>query len=175
MENSQKKQVIGIAIFGIVVIGFGLILGTAMRQKKTPQSFEQQRAATEKIQHEATAKLLATDPSDPAHVNNIKYIADGLEKYYKDKHAYPKKLDELVPLYLRVLPKYSSQKDYFYAYYPNNKPTAYHIGTLLGGRNQASPKAFAEDADLNSEKVGYVNGFAGADPIYDLTGGTVKK
>ena len=69
------------------------------------------------------------------------------------------------------MPKYSSSKDYFYAYYPEAKPTAYHLGALLGGRNQASTKAFAEDADLNSEKVGYKNGFNGADPIYDLKGG----
>lgn len=172
MENlQQRKQIIGIAIFAIIVIGLGFVLSAAFKQKGTPQSIQQQRAATEKKQQEATVKLLATDPSDPAHVNNIKYIVDGLEKYYKDKHAYPKKLDDLMPLYVRIVPKYSSSKDYFYAYYPKDKPTAYHIGALLGGRNQASPKAFVEDADLNSEKAGYMNGFAGADPIYDLKGG----
>ncbi|MBI5912844.1 hypothetical protein HY839_00155 [Candidatus Azambacteria bacterium] len=169
MENSQKKQIIGIAIFVVVIIGLGLLLAVIFKQKKAPQP--QQRQTTEKSQQETTAKLLATDPSDPSHINNLKYIQEGLEKYYNDKKTYPKKLDELVPNYARILPKYSSSKDYFYAYYPKDKPTAYHIGTLLGGRNQASPKAFAEDADLNSEKAGYVGGFNGADPVYDLKGG----
>ena len=173
MEDSQKKQIIGIAVFVVVIIGLGFLLSVIFKQKGTPQP--QQQQMTEKDQQIATAKLLATDPSDPSHINNLKYIKEGLEKYYHDKKMYPKELNDLVPLYVRIVPKYSSSKDYFYAYYPKDKPRAYHLGALLGGRNQASSKAFAEDADLNSEKAGYVNGFAGADPIYDLTGGTAKK
>lgn len=168
MDISKKKQIIGIAVFILVVIGLGFLL-SAVSKRKEQQPAQQQ--AIEKDQQIATEKLLATDPSDPSHINNLKYIKDGLEKYYNDKKMYPKALSDLVPLYLRVVPKYSSSKDYFYAYYPSEKPTAYHLGALLGGRNQASPKAFAEDADLNSEKAGYVGGFNGADPVYDLKGG----
>ena len=169
MEISQKKQIIGLAVFVAVIVGLGFLLSVFLKQEEAPQPSGQ--PTTEKGQQEATAKLLATDPSDPSHISNLKYIQEGLEKYYNDKSAYPKKLDELVPLYARVLPKYSSSRDYFYAYYPKDKPTTYHIGTLLGGRNHASPEAFAKDADLNSEQAGYVGGFNGADPIYDLTGG----
>ena len=169
MDISKKKQIIGIAVFVLVIIGLLFLVSTVLKQKVSQPA--QQQQATEKDQQVATTKLLATDPSDPSHINNIKYIKDGLEKYYNDKRMYPKGLQELVPVYLRIVPKYSSSRDYFYAYYPKDKPTAYHLGTLLGGRNQASPEAFASDADLNSEKAGYINGFVGADPIYDLKGG----
>lgn len=172
MNIVKRNQIVTIAVAFCLVVVI-IIAGSAIIRRKGGK--RQAPASTEKQQQEATAKLLASDPSDPAHVNNIKYIVDGLEKYYKDKKMYPKKLEDLVPLYIKILPKYSSQKDYFYAYYPKDKPMAYHIGTLLGGRNQASPKAFAEDADLNSEKAGYDGGFNGMDPVYDLTGGTVKK
>lgn len=171
MKTINKYIVIG--IIGIVIL-FGLIYiikNTPSKQNKETPKQIQQKPMTQEDQIEATKKLLATDPTDPSHVSNIKYIQAGLEKYYNDKRAYPKKLDELVPFYISVLPKYSSQKEYFYAYYPKDKPTAYHIGTLLGGRNGMSPKAFAEDADFDSSKESYVNGFPGADPIYDLKGG----
>ncbi|MCR4322669.1 MAG: hypothetical protein NUV61_01110 [Candidatus Azambacteria bacterium] len=169
MEHLHKKQIIGIIVFGVVVIALGFLVSAILKQRKAEQPSGQ--PATEQEQQTATAKLLATDPADPSHINNIKYIREGLEKYYNDKKMYPKNLDELVPTYARILPKYSSSRDYFYAYYPEAKPTAYHIGTLLGGRNQASPQAFATDADLNSEKAGYIGGFNGADPIYDIKGG----
>ncbi|OGD23856.1 hypothetical protein A2Z10_02645 [Candidatus Azambacteria bacterium RBG_16_47_10] len=168
MDTVKRNHIITIAIIFFIVVA-AVAIGSAIVKRKAakqrvPMTVEQQ-------QQETTAKLLATDPSDPSHVNNIKYIIGGLEKYYNDKKMYPAKLDDLVPKYLNIVPKYSSQKDYFYAYYPESKPTAYHIGTLLGGRNQSSPKAFAEDADLDSSKNGYVNGFNGMDPVYDLTGG----
>lgn len=168
METAKRNQIITIAaVFFITaaVIGIGsAVVRWKGSKQPTPMTKEQQ-------EQETTKKLLATDPADPSHVSNIKYIVTGLEKYYNTNRMYPKTLGELMPTYIAVIPKYSSQKDYFYAYYPAEKPTAYHIGTLLGGRNEMSPKAFAEDADLNSEKEGYVNGFNGMDPVYDLTGG----
>lgn len=168
METAKRNQLIAIgAVFLLVAAAIAIGSAIVKRKGATPQPPK----TVEQQQQEATKKLLATDPSDPSHVTNIKYIVDGLEKYYNDKKTYPKKLDELMPTYLKIVPKYSSQKDYFYSYYPETKPTAYHIGTLLGGRNEISPKAFAEDADLNSVNAGYVNGFNGADPVYDLTGG----
>src|SRR3989339_2172670 len=127
MEISQKKQIVGIVVFAAVIMGLGFLLNVIFKQKGAPQP--QQQTTIEKEQQVATAKLLATDPSDPSHINNIKYLQEGLEKYYNDKRTYPQKLDELVPLYARILPKYSSSRDYFYAYYPKDKPTAYHIGT----------------------------------------------
>lgn len=169
MDTTKRNQIITIGII-FLIVAVTIAIGSAIIKRKTAK----QQAPTltvEQQQREATKKFLATDPADPSHVSNIKYIIVGLEKYYSDKKAYPKKLDELLPVYINVIPKYSSQKDYFYAYYPEAKPTAYHIGSLLGGRNEMSPKVFAEDADLNSVSEGYVNGFNGMDPVYDLIGG----
>lgn len=165
---SQKKQILGVAIFVVALMIIGLIMSIVFKEKAPAPT---DRQAIEKNQQIATAKLLATDPSDPSHINNLKYIKDSLDKYYTAKKMYPKDLNELVPLYGSIVPRYSTSKPYFYAYYPSENPTAYHIGAVLGGRNQASPKAFSEDADLNSEKAGYVGGFNGADPVYDLKGG----
>lgn len=168
MDTTKRNQIITIGVI-FLIVALAIAIGSAIVKRKG--ATQQPPMTVEQQQQETTKKLLATDPADPSHVTNIKYIITGLEKYYNDKKTYPKKLDELVPTYLNIMPKYSSQKDYFYAYYPEAKPTAYHIGTVLGGRNEMSPKAFAEDADLNSEKAGYVNGFNGMDPVYDLTGG----
>ncbi|MBI5192265.1 MAG: PD40 domain-containing protein [Nitrospirae bacterium] len=103
----------------------------------------------------------------------MKYIQTAIERYYNDKLQYPKTLDELVPMYLNVLPKYSSSKNYFYAYYPAGTPKSYHLGAPLGGRNATDPEAFKSDADFNSERAGLVGGFTGMDPVYDLTGGSI--
>lgn len=168
MDTTKRNQIILIGAIFLAIVAVIAIVSAVIRQKGATQ---QAPITVEQQQQMETKKLLATDPADPSHITNITYIIGGLEKYYNDKKTYPTKLDELVPVYINILPKYSSQRDYFYAYYPESKPTAYHIGTLLGGRNQVSPKAFAEDADLNSEKEGYVNGFNGMDPVYDLAGG----
>lgn len=119
-----------------------------------------------------TQKLLEMDVTDPTHVNNLNYIQNGLVLYFNDKGEFPKKLEELVPLYLRGLPKYSSEIGYFYAYYPADKPTNFHLGALLGGRDPGDVLAFANDADYDSAKAGNVGGFTGVDPMYDLVGGT---
>lgn len=168
MQINQKQTniflIIGVAA-AVIIIGMLFYLGAQKARK-------QEKPATQKqMPSVATQKLIETDATDPTHVNNIKYVQSALERYYNDKRQYPKQLEDLVPYYLTVLPKYSSSRNYFYAYYPADKPQKYHIGTLLGGRNEASPAAFRSDSDLNSAKAGYVNGFNGMDPVFDLEGG----
>ena len=169
MEKSPTKMFLLFA--GIVVlIALALWWGSGARR----EGKEQQPPAAVPLERDAvteTERLLATDPADPSHVNNLKYIQAGLEKYFSDNRAYPADLRTLVPKYLRVLPAYSSRQDYLYAYSPKGKPTLYHLGALLGGRNEISPRTLAGDADFNSEKAGYTGGFNGADPVYDIIGG----
>lgn len=165
METKRLIALIGGIV--LVLVALGIIIGLSTRQKPvaTPEALAP--AEIQKKELTETKRLLAMDVSDPSHVGNVKYIQAGLERYYADKQMYPKKMEDLVPLYLRVLPKYSTEKHYLYAHYPKDKPKSYHIGTPLGGRNPSDAKAFAEDADFNSEKQGYAGGFDGADPVYD--------
>ena len=168
MQINQKQTniflIIGV-IAAIIIIGMLFYLGARKTGKQEKPVVEQ------KTRSVATQKLIETDATDPSHVNNIKYIQSALERYYNDKRQYPKQLEELVPYYLTILPKYSSSRNYFYAHYPAEKPQKYHIGVLLGGRNEASPVAFRSDSDLDSAKTGYINGFNGMDPVFDLESG----
>ena len=168
MQINQKQTniflIIGV-VAAIIIIGMLFYLGARKTGKQEKPVVEQ------KTRSVATQKLIETDATDPSHVNNIKYIQSALERYYNDKRQYPKQLEELVPYYLTILPKYSSSRNYFYAHYPAEKPQKYHIGVLLGGRNEASPVAFRSDSDLDSAKTGYINGFNGMDPVFDLESG----
>ncbi|MBI3685223.1 hypothetical protein HY250_02355 [Candidatus Azambacteria bacterium] len=170
MDTSTKQTVtIGALIFFIFLATAAVIFynsrGYIQKETKTKTNEEGLNTVQDR------QKILATDPTDPSHINNLKYLQAGLEKYFTEKRTYPKKLGELAPKYISIVPKYSSKKDYLYAYYPKEKPSAYHLGAPLGGRNAASPQAFSQDADFNSEKIKYINGFDGADPVYDLMGG----
>lgn len=171
MESTTKQTlVIGAVIFFIFLVTAGIIIRRNRNYLPVVPPAEKNKSAEarkEDIKAERE-KILATDPTDPSHINNIAYLQEGLKKYYAEKKMYPKKLGELLPRYLYVIPKYSSDKDYLYAYFPAEKPFAYHIGTLLGGRNIVSPQTLSADSDFNSEKVKYVNGFNGADPMYDI-------
>lgn len=171
METTTKQTLaVGAVIFFVFLVTAGIIIRrnrnytpAVTEEKNKPKNKEEEvRAEREKI--------LATDPADPSHINNLAYLREGLKKYYAEKKTYPKKLSELVPRYLYVAPKYSSDTDYLYAYFPAEKPSAYHLGAPLGGKNITSPTALSGDADFNSEKAKYTNGFNGADPVYDLAG-----
>ena len=169
----QKKHIVMIVAGIIMIIIIIAIIASApaqqIEQKQTPQ---QVQAEIHEKQIVETKRLLAMDVSDPSHVVNIKFIQAGLERYFSDNRTYPKKLNDMRPQYLRIIPQYATGKDYFYAYYPKDKPTAYHLGTQLGGRNPSDPKILSEDADFNSLKAtGYTGGFNGADPVYDLVSG----
>lgn len=172
----QKKRIILIVGGVIAFVALILIVAVSVRrtpaqpeQKQTPQQIQEAIHQKEVV---LTKQLLAMDVSDPSHVGNIKFIQAGLERYFNDHRTYPKKLEDMRPQYLRIIPQYSTGKDYLYAYYPKDKPTKYHLGTKLGGRNPSDAKTLSEDADFNSLKAaGYTGGFDGTDPVYDLVGG----
>lgn len=58
-----------------------------------------------------------------------------------------------------------TNKDYLYASYPSDKPTAYHLGAVLENKRATMLRS---DSDFNSKAAGYVNGFDGKDPVYDI-------
>jgi len=173
--SANKTIIIAIAVC-VVVIGIGAAVlyggnkgsgtGTQLGAGVTPTTPLDSKTLTE-----ARAQYLETDPVDITHINNIKSLQTALEKYYANKLVYPTKLSQLAPSFMYLVPKYSSNEDYLYAYYPADKPTKYHLGAKLGGKNPADTRIFSQDADFNSNQAGYVNGFDGADPVYDLTGG----
>lgn len=170
----QKKRIAiiagGIIMFVVLIFVVAISVRTPAQpeQKQTPQQIQEAIHQKEVI---LTKQLLAMDVSDPSHVGNIKFIQAGLERYFNDHRTYPKKLEDMRPQYLRIIPQYSTGKDYLYAYYPKDKPTKYHLGTKLGGHNPSDSKTLSEDADFNSKKAGYAGGFEGTDPVYDLVGG----
>ena len=173
MDEFKKKILIAIiSVLVLGVVGYGIYYGSSKRSAPAPQQAPQNaKPSVSKMAEEKkrTEEILKTDPTDPVHVANLKYIQGALDKYYNDKRRYPETLEELTPIYVKVLPKYSSRKNYFYAHSSEEKPQLYHLGTLLGGRNTASPEAFKNDSDFDSAKAGWVGGFNGLDPIYDLT------
>jgi len=173
MSELNKKILLAIVVVLVLgAVGYGVYYGSSKRasEKSRPPAPKTKPLTTEmEEQKRRTEEILKTDPTDPVHVANLKYIQSALDKYYNDRRQYPKALTELVSTYVKVLPKYSSRQDYFYAYNPKEKPQSYHLGTLLGGRNTASPEAFKTDSDFDSAKAGWAGGFNGLDPVYDLT------
>lgn len=165
MLSDSNKQTLAVAAFVLLVFLITAVI-IIYNGNNIEKDFEQKKPVSPVVNREA---LLATDPVDPLHINNLKYIQGGLDKYYKDKRVYPKTLAELKPRYLQLIPGYSSEKGYLYAYFPKDKPTAFHLGTPLGGRNEESPMALEGDADFNSNTAQYVDGFSGADPVYDIS------
>lgn len=171
--NISPKQLIIIGVVCILLMAVVATIFVANNNRASEQQATSSSVKTATLK-EHMARYLAADPVDLSHIGNIKSIQGALRKYFDNKQVYPKKLSELAPAYLYIVSKYSSSQDYFYAYFPADKPTAYHLGAPLGGNNPADGPVLSQDADFNSKKAGYVNGFDGTDPVYDLVGGSVK-
>src|SRR3990167_3822553 len=173
MDEFKKKILIAIiSVLVLGVVGYGIYYGSSKRSAPAPQQAPQNaKPSVSKMAEEKnrTEEILKTDPTDPVHVANLKYIQSALERYFNDKRQYPKTLEELAPMYVKGLPKYSSRQDYFYTHSPADKTQLYHFVTILGWRNTATPEAFKTDSDFDSAKAGWAGGFNGLDPIYDLT------
>jgi len=170
VQNKKSQATTILSYIAILVVGGFVIALFVKLGGLTSQEQQVPAQQIEKSDKTKTEKLLATDSSDPSHINNVRSIQAALEKYYNDYKKYPIDLNELAPLYIRRLPTYANNVNYFYAYWPNANPQAYHLGTLLGGRNELSPATLNQDADLNSEASGYTHGFNGSDPVFDLVG-----
>lgn len=169
MQRNQLALIIGgIVLFAFIIAAIIGATGKPDAQAPSPQQVQAEQEKAHEQQVVETKRLLAMDVSDPAHVGNVKFIQAGLERYFNDHRVYPKKLEDMVPQYLRILPQFETGKNYLYAYNPADKLSAYHLGAALGGRNPSDVKSFAEDSDFNSKKAGWQGGFSGTDPVYDL-------
>jgi len=182
METKQTNVLLIISILAaIAIIGLIFYAGQKFQKREQEQSIQKEQGETSPKPRKIN-ELLAQDHTAPFHVDNVNLIKSALEKYYNNNKAYPTKLEELAPLYIKVLPKYSTSRNYFYAFYPAEKPQSYHVGTLLepchtekdyaGIRNcnPASIDLWKSDADFDSSKAGYTEGFNGMDPVFDLIG-----
>lgn len=99
--------------------------------------------------------------------SDLTYIRHQIEYYHDDNDYYPISLSELEKfIEPKELPKDpKTGEDYLYAYYPAENPTAYHLGVILEIKDDTD---LNDDADFNSKAAGYVNGFDGRDPMFDI-------
>ena len=91
--------------------------------------------------------------------------------------VYPQSLDELIPAYLKELPVDRDGATVNFLYARSQDGNRFHLGTKLqiyeGGTflSARSPHPLTYDSDFNSMTAGYLDGFNGADPVYDLEDG----
>ncbi len=110
---------------------------------------------TEEKQLELTSPLL---------ISELRQIMTALELYQSMNGYFPTKLIDLYPG-IFTNKDLLQKEDVFYAYYPAANPLNYHLGIAISNTAQE----LNEDKDFNSKSNGYINGFDGKDPIYDLT------
>lgn len=90
---------------------------------------------------------------------------------------YPQSLDELIPAYLKEMPVDRDGTAINFLYARSQDDDHFHLGTKLqiyqGGTflSAKSPHPLSYDSDFNSVTANYLNGFDGADPVYDLEDG----
>ncbi len=96
-------------------------------------------------------------------IRGLNHIVTGLFVFVETNKIYPKKLKELDSLPPEI--KQSIEEgiiNYMYAYSSDGQ--CYHIGVKL----EESNSVLEHDTDLDSVAEGYINGFSGADPVYDM-------
>ena len=91
--------------------------------------------------------------------NGIQRTCDQLNEYYSENGVFPTSLSMLDTKFPE------NQKDYSYAYYPEENPTSYHIGVTLRYEDNVS---LNNDADFDSKEAGYINGFDGRGQVFDI-------
>src|SRR3989304_521540 len=114
MTELNKKILLAIIVVLVLgAVGYGIYYGSSKRSAPAPQQAPQNaKPSVSKMAEEKkrTEEILKTDPTDPVHVANLKYIQGALDKNFNDRRQYPKTLGELAPMYVKVLPKYSSKQ-----------------------------------------------------------------
>lgn len=94
----------------------------------------------------------------------FRQIDFALEEFYAQKGFYPKDLSELLPVIPAVGQIINDHYDGFlYAYSSEDNPQHYHFGIKLSEHM----KELEYDSDFDSKKEDCINGFDGADPIFD--------
>lgn len=118
---------------------------------------------TEKTGIKAGSGAINTD--DLIKLNGMREVESSLQ-IYRDGHngKYPNSLE----LLLKDFPHLEStlkENTFLYAYSRDYKK--FHLGILLSTNTDSK---LDRDGDFNSIAVGYINGFNGKDPIYDIVG-----
>lgn len=116
---------------------------------------------------------------DRERIRLLELVQTCLDKYYSENGHYPYSLAELVsflserndlpPVFSKnpesLIKDPETSEEHLYAFYPSKNPNSYHLGIVLKSK---SITFLQKDSDFNSKAAGYVNGFDGRDPIYDL-------
>ena len=130
---------------------------------------------------------------DTASITSLSRIQNLLDDYYFENNSYPTSFSPLIEVRLKKLKENQdlllneeqilelaesifrdplTGKYYLYAFYPSENPTAYHLGAILELTDKDAViiggASLENDSDFDSKVVGYVNGFDGKDPMYDL-------
>ena len=153
---------VGIIIIVLLALGVGAYFWS---QKKSVPPIQSVANSTGSLRPDLRCQ-------DSINISQFKIIPSLLGIYFEKYKVYPETLSKLGDSSGAII-KDSSSNKYLYAYYPKVKPTSYHLGLLLEGCSkdpvkQVVDKEFLKDRDFNSATAGYVNGFDGKDPIYDL-------
>jgi len=96
---------------------------------------------------------------DARRISDVKQLQLAAELYFDKNGAYPQDLSLMAPEFIRSIPVDSVRgTPPVYSASPDRKK--YHMGTVL---EDESNGALRNDADFNSEKAGWKNGFDGDD------------
>jgi len=159
MKNN--RGFINILIIGIVAVAIAGIAGYVILQK-TDNNTEPQEKTSVKGQLE-TVKQRSIEAG---LIRNINQLQMSLSFYFDQNGVLPSSLSELYPQFISDK-KIVENKNYLYAYPKDRKTLTYHLGIKLQADVENQP-ALKNDDDFNSISARYVNGFNGADPVYDI-------
>lgn len=113
-------------------------------------------------------------------IEHLKIVKAALDSY-SDKHGnFPTSLSELKSSSPEIaFPSDFPGPAYFYTYHSSSpysnskKPIFFHLGINIAGCDDVGRTALESDVDINS-LTGYVSGFDGKDPIFDLANEKIK-
>ena len=109
-----------------------------------------------------------------SRASGIDKVAHQLRMFNIKMGKYPETLEELVPSYLKSLPADIKGNAINYLYARSVDDKRFHVGVVLQGYDGGiifgpnMPHPLTYDSDFNSMTANYLNGFDGADPVYDL-------
>jgi len=105
-----------------------------------------------------TEQSIAGKSADLQKFLHVRSLQKDLYFYYSREGVYPETLETLVP----ENPKINAR---IFLYSVNPQKNSYHLGYKFNTLDE--PNLF-KDYDFNSELVGWLNGFSGEDPVYDV-------
>ena len=178
-KNSSTSSPTGLLIILGIIVVFIPVIFVFIQEP----SIQKEREVSLPLEKEAPQKEIQIprgegvvpniEARDGRRINDIRIIKVILGEYYDSYNVYPNSLSELVPEFLNDLPKDpKTNQDYFYAFYPFIEPSCYHLGTVLENVNRYE---LLNDADFDSKMAGYINGFNGIDPVYDIEERKIEK